>query len=144
MENLERRNPSGSTRRNFLKGMGTVGLALAATERARGQSVVVINENGSASTNAVTGAATWISPSAFVVSSLETGNIVTLTAWGGSEFGYAYTYALVSAPAGVTIDPDVGILNVGKALTVGDKTFTVRVTTAGILARLPLSALPCM
>ena len=55
MENLYRRNPSGSTRRNFLKGAGTLGLTLAAAGRARAQSasVVVINEDGTVSTNAV-------------------------------------------------------------------------------------------
>jgi hypothetical protein len=49
-----------------------------------------INENGSVSTNANTGAAKWISPSAFVVSSLETGRIGYIVAWGGNEYGYAY------------------------------------------------------
>jgi hypothetical protein len=84
-------------------------LTVAATGRARGQSVVVINENSSVSTNAVTGAAKWISPSAFVASSLETGRIGYIVAWGGNEYGYAYTYALSGAPAGVTRQkfPDV-------------------------------------
>jgi hypothetical protein len=131
MKNLDRRNPSGSTRRNFLKGAGLFGLTLTAgAGRARGQpaSVVVINEDGSVSTNANTGAAKWISPSACVVSSLETGNIVTLTAWGGDEYGYAYTYTLSGAPKGVTIDADTGRLNVASALSVGDKTFTITAT----------------
>jgi hypothetical protein len=34
MENLYRRNPSGSTRRNFLKGAGALGLTFAAGRRA--------------------------------------------------------------------------------------------------------------
>ena len=77
MERLYRRNPRGSTRRDFLRGAGALGLTLAAAGGARGQSasVVVINEDGSVSTNTNTGAAKWISPSAFVASSLETGRI---------------------------------------------------------------------
>jgi hypothetical protein len=85
MENLYRRNPSGSTRRNFLKGAGALGLTLAATGGARGQSasVVVINEDGSVSTTATLAAnpnaAHWVSPSAFVASSLETGRMAILS-----------------------------------------------------------------
>jgi hypothetical protein len=127
MKNLDRGNPSGSTRRNFLKGAGALGLTVTAgAGRAHGQSV--INEDGSVSTNTNTGAAKWISPSAFVVSSLETGHIGTLTAWGGDEYGYAYTYTLSGAPAGVAIDADTGRLNVASALTAGDKTFTITAT----------------
>ena len=119
MENLYRRYPSGSTRRGFLMGAGALGLTLAAAGGAYGQaaSVVVINEDGSVSTNANTGAAKWISPSAFVASSLETGRIGYIVAWGGNEVGYAYTYALSGAPAGVTIDVDTGSLSVGSPLS---------------------------
>jgi hypothetical protein len=134
MENLYRRNPSGSTRRDFLKGTGAVGLTLAATGRARGQSVVVINANGSISTNAVTGAAKWISPSAFVASSLEGGRIGYIVAWGGNEYGYAYTYALSGAPAGVTIDVDLGILSMGSRLSPGTYSFSVRVTNRKVVS----------
>src|SRR6516165_6340062 len=136
MENLCRRNPSGRTRRDFLKGAGTLGLTLATAGRARGQSasVVVINENGSVSTNAVTGAAKWISPSTFVASSLETGRIGYIVAWGGNEFGYAYTYALSGAPAGVTIDADTGILSIGSRLAPGAYSFSVRVTNREVVS----------
>src|SRR5215469_14656870 len=130
MENLYRGNPSGSTRRHFLKGAaGTLALTLAAGG-ARGQSAsaVVINEDGSGSTNANTGAARWISPSAFVVSSLETGRIGYIVAWGGSEYGYAYHYTLSGAPANVTIDADTGMLAIGTALAVKDYTFIVTAT----------------
>src|SRR5215472_2536800 len=113
MENLYRRNPRGSTRRNFLMGAGALGLTLTASApRAGGQSasVVVINENGSVSSNANTGAAKWISPSAFVVSSLETGRIAYIVAWGRNEYCYACHYSLSGAPANVTIDADTGML----------------------------------
>jgi hypothetical protein len=105
-------------------------LTLAAAGRARGQSasVVVINENGTVSTNASSGAAKWISPSAFVASSLETGPIGQIVAWGGNEYGYAYHYSLSGAPANVTIDADTGMLAIGTALAVKDYTFTVKVT----------------
>src|SRR5215472_7866213 len=113
MENLYRRNPSGSTRRNFLMGAGALGLTLAAAGGARGQSasLVVINEDSSILAPA-TGAATWISDSLSpgAVSSLDTGNIGYITAWGGNEYGYAYSYAysyaLSGQPAGLSIDAD--------------------------------------
>ena len=95
--------------------------------------VVVINEDGSVSTNANTGAAKWISPSAFVASSLETGRIGYVVAWGGNEFGYAYTYALSGAPAGVTIDADTGILSIGSPLSPRAYSFSVRVTNREVV-----------
>jgi hypothetical protein len=64
-------------------------------------------------TDGDTGAAKWTSKSAFVASSLEGGRIGYIVAWGGNEYGYAYTYALSGAPAGVTIDVDLGILSSG-------------------------------
>jgi hypothetical protein len=130
MEILSRRYPSGSTRRNFLKGAGALGLTLAAgAGRARGQaaSVVVINEDGSVSTNP-TGAATFIAPTSCVVSSLETGEVIQVTAWGGDEFGYAYKYKLSGAPANVNIDSDMGRIDLVTALAVGDYTFNIVVT----------------
>src|SRR6516225_115725 len=142
MENLYRRNPSGSTRRNFLMGAGALGLTLTASApRAGGQSasVVVINENGSVSSNANIGAAKWISPSAFVVSSLETGRIGYIVAWGGNEYGYAYHYSLSGAPANVTIDADTGMLSIGTALAVRDFTFTLHVLQ-GITAGTPTTS----
>jgi hypothetical protein len=114
-----------------MKGAGAVGLTLTARAgRARGQSasVVLIRENGTVSTNGISGAATWIAPTTAVASSLETGDIIQVTAWGGSEFGYAYTYALSGAPAGVAIDRDMGRIRVATALAVGAHTFSVIVT----------------
>jgi hypothetical protein len=139
LKNLFRRNPSGSTRRKFLKGAGALGLTLTVgAGRARGEaaSVVVIDEDGSVSTSANTGsivqpaigAATFIASTSYVASSLETGNMVYVTAWGGSEYGYAYHYALSGAPTGVTIDSDMGIIAIGTALAVGDYSFTVTAT----------------
>jgi hypothetical protein len=115
-------------------------LTLAAAEGARGQSasVVVINEDGSVSTNATLAAnpnaAHWVSPSAFVASSLETGRIGYIVAWGGNEFGYAYTYALSGAPAGVTIDVDTGILSIGSPLSPRAYSFSVRVTNREVVS----------
>lgn len=74
------------------------------------------------------GAAKWLAPLEATASSLETGHIVQLTAWGGDEYGYAYTYALVAAPPGIVIDADTGRLALSSALSVGDKKFTVRAT----------------
>src|SRR5215475_15083173 len=122
MNKMPRRYQAGHSRRALLKGTVALGLTLAAGG-ARGQSVVVINANGSVSTNATLAAnpnaAHWVSPSAFVASSLETGRIGYIVAWGGNEFGYAYTYALSGAPAGVTIDRDAGILSIASPLAVG-------------------------
>jgi hypothetical protein len=95
---------------------------------------VVINESGTVTTNAVSGAAKWISPSAFVASSLETGRIGYIVAWGGNEFGYAYTYALSGAPAGVTVDTDTGILSMGSPLVPRVYSFSVRVTSREVVS----------
>jgi hypothetical protein len=129
-------------------GTGALGLTLAAAGGARAQSasVVVINEDGSVSTNATLAAnpnaAQWVSPSAFVASSLETGRIGYIVAWGGNEFGYAYTYALSGAPAGVTIDPDTGILSIASPLAVRAYGFSVIVTNREVVtnvATFPIS-----
>ena len=97
----------------------------------------MINEDGSVSTNATLAAnpnaAQWVSPSAFVASSLETGRIGYIVAWGGKEFGYAYTYALSGAPAGVTIDPDTGILSIASPLAVRAYGFSVIVTNREVV-----------
>lgn len=121
------KNPS---RRSFLKGAaGTLALTLAAGG-AHGQTLVVINENGTVTTNAATpiGAATFIAPKSCVASSLETGDVIYVTAWGGHEYGYAYHYALSRQPAGVTIDIDTGIITIGTRLAVGSYAFTIIVT----------------
>lgn len=76
------------------------------------------------------GAAQWLSLSVSRISSLDTGRISTAVAWGGEEFGYAYTYTLSGAPAGVTIDIDSGMLSVAIPLpvVVGGYTFNVIAT----------------
>lgn len=75
-----------------------------------------------------TGAAKWVSPTSFTASSLETGRIGYITAWGGSEYGYAYTYGLQGAPSGTSVDADAGILSVGVPLAVGSYSFAVLAT----------------
>ena len=111
-------------------------MTLAAARGARGTStsVVVINENGTVSTGTNPAAAQWVSPSAFVASSLETGRIGYIVAWGGNEYGYAYTYALSGAPAGVTIDVDTGILSIGSPLSPRAYSFSVRVTNREVVS----------
>jgi hypothetical protein len=71
--------------------------------------------------------AKWLSESRFVASSMETGPIGYLEAWGGSEFGYAYSYSISDAPAGVTVDADTGMLSVGTPLTPGTYAFNTSV-----------------
>jgi hypothetical protein len=136
MKNPSRGYRAGRSRRNFLKGAGALGLTLAAAGGARGTSasVVVINENGTVSTSTNPAAAQWVSPSAFVASSLETGRIGYIVAWGGNEYGYAYTYALSGAPAGVTIDVDTGILSIGSPLSPRAYSFSVRVTNREVVS----------
>src|SRR5215475_12680515 len=138
MNKIIRRYQVDHSRRSLLRGTGALGLMLAAAGRARGQSasVVVVNADGSVSTSATAsvGAAKWISPSAFVASSLETGRVGYIVAWGGNEFGYAYTYALSGAPAGVTIDADTGILSIGSPLSPGAYSFSVRVTNRAVVS----------
>ena len=148
MNNIFRGYQADHSRRSFLRGTGALGLTFAAAGGARGQSasVVVINEDGSVSTNATLAAnpnaAQWVSPSAFVASSLETGRIGYIIAWGGNEFGYAYTYALSGAPAGLTIDPDTGILSIASDLAVRAYGFSVIVTNREVVtnvATFPIS-----
>ena len=136
MKNPSRGYRAGRSRRSFLTGAGALGLTLAAARGARGTStsVVVINENGTVSTGANPAAAQWVSPSAFVASSLETGRIGYIVAWGGNEYGYAYTYALSGAPAGVTIDVDTGILSIGSPLSPRAYSFSVRVTNREVVS----------
>jgi hypothetical protein len=74
------------------------------------------------------GAAQWLVESKFVASSLETGRIGYIVAWGGSEYGFAYTYALSGQPSGVTVDSDYGMLSIGTALSAGTYKFYVTAT----------------
>jgi hypothetical protein len=90
----------------------------------------------------VKGAARWLEQSQFIVSSLETGRVGYLEAWGGDEFGFAYTFALSGQPAGVTIDADYGMLSIGTALAAGIYNFNVIVTNRKIttkVATFPIS-----
>jgi hypothetical protein len=136
MKNLTWEIRAGRSRRSFLKGTAALGLTLAVARPALGTtaSVVVINENGTVSTSANPAAAKWVSPSAFVASSLETGRIGYIVAWGGNEYGYAYTYALSDAPAGVTIDVDTGILSIASPLFPSAYSFSVRVTNREVVS----------
>ena len=78
---------------------------------------------------ATAGAAQFLMTSVTSVSSLDTGRLGYAVAWGGNEFGYAYTYALDGTqPAGVTIDADMGVLSAGSPIAVGAHTFGVVVT----------------
>lgn len=76
----------------------------------------------------IEGAARWLAPLEATVSNKETGPIVALVAWGGQGFGYSYRYALNGAPAGVTIDEDIGVLSIASALAVRDYSIGIVVT----------------
>jgi hypothetical protein len=75
--------------------------------------------------------ARWLSESRFVASSMETGPIGYLEAWGGSEFGYAYSYSISGAPEGVTVDADTGMLSAATPLAVGTYAFEASVRNRG-------------
>ena len=109
-------------------------LAAAGDARATSTSVVLINENGTVSTSTNPAAAQWVSPSAFTASSLETGRIGYIVAWGGNEYGYAYTYALSGAPAGVSVDVDTGILSIASPLSPWVYNFNVVVTNREVVS----------
>ncbi|MGF6232962.1 hypothetical protein QFZ27_006917 [Inquilinus ginsengisoli] len=79
--------------------------------------------------------ARWLSESRFVVSSMETGPVGYLEAWGGSEFGYAYTFSISDAPADVTVDVDTGMLSIGAPLAVGTYGFKTSVRNRGDTSR---------
>jgi hypothetical protein len=83
----------------------------------------------------LSGAARWLEQSTFVASSLETGRVGYLEAWGGDEFGYAYSYALLDQPHGVSIDADTGMLSIGSPLSVGRYDFHALVTNRGSRAK---------
>ena len=90
----------------------------------------------------VKGAARWLEQSQFIVSSLETGRIGYLEAWGGDEFGYAYTYTLSGQPDGVSVDTETGILSIAAPLAVGAHRFQVIVANrraATKVARFPVT-----
>jgi len=82
-------------------------------------------------TSSAASPAKWLSESRFVISSMETGPIGYLEAWGGSEFGYAYTYSISDAPAGVTVDADSGMLSVAAQLAVATYAFKTSVHNRG-------------
>jgi hypothetical protein len=109
-------------------------LAAAGDARAASTSVVVINENGTVSASTNPAAAQWVTPSVFIASSLEVGRIGYIVAWGGNEYGYAYTYALSGAPAGVTIDVDTGMLSIGSPLAPQNYSFSVSVTNREVVS----------
>src|SRR6266478_2524810 len=90
----------------------------------------------------VKGAARWLEQSQFIVSSLETGRVGYLEAWGGEEFGFAYTYALSGQPDGVSVDTETGILSIATPLAVGAHRFRVIVanrSAATKMARFPVT-----
>lgn len=73
-----------------------------------------------------TGAATFMSPSGYTVSSLESGKMVYVAAGGGNEYGYAYRYSLANnAPAGVSIDRDTGCISITSGLALGANSFNI-------------------
>jgi hypothetical protein len=100
---------AGRPLRWLIAGMLAACLVMALGHSARAQSV----------------AAKWIEQSTFVVSSLETGRIGYIEAWGGSEFGYSYSYTLSGQPAGVSVDRDTGALYLGTFMSVGVHQFQV-------------------
>lgn len=73
------------------------------------------------------GEATWLAESSFTVSSAETGMVGYLEAWGGSDFGYSYSYALANAPTGLSVDPDSGMLSLATPVAAGTYSLTATV-----------------
>lgn len=86
-------------------------------------------------TSSAASPAKWLSESRFVISSMETGPVGYLEAWGGSEFGYAYTYSISDAPAGVMVDVDTGMLSISTPLAVGIYDFKTSVRNRGDASR---------
>jgi len=78
-------------------------------------------------------AAKWLLQSTFVASSIETGRVGYVEAWGGDEFGYAYTYSLAGEPTGVSIDSETGILSVDTPIDKGLYKFEVVATNRGVV-----------
>lgn len=84
------------------------------------------------------GAARWLDESSFTASSLETGRIGFLTAWGGDEFGYSYLYRLSDQPASLVVDPESGGLTLSSSLPVGTYDFHVTVSNRGESSKLSM------
>jgi hypothetical protein len=87
-------------------------------------------------------AASWLVQSKFTASSLETGHIGYIEAWGGAGGPYAYRYALSGQPASVSVDSETGFLSLGAALKPGTYAFQAVVTdrqVASAVARLPVT-----
>jgi hypothetical protein len=77
---------------------------------------------------AQTTAASWLTQSTFTASSLETGHIGYVEAFGGAGGPYAYRYALSGQPASLKVDSETGFLTISPALKAGTYTFQVVVT----------------
>ncbi|MGK9168525.1 hypothetical protein KXR53_19585 [Inquilinus limosus] len=86
-------------------------------------------------TSSAASPARWLSESRFVISSMETGPVGYLEAWGGSEFGYAYSYSISGAPAGMTVDADTGMLSAETPLAAGTYAFKTSVRNRGDISR---------
>jgi hypothetical protein len=68
--------------------------------------------------------APWLTQSTFVASSLETGRIGYLDAWGPDQLSGSYVYGLIDQPNGVTVDRETGVLSLGSAMATGTYDFT--------------------
>lgn len=73
------------------------------------------------------GAAGWLAESTFVASSLETGRIGYLEAWGGDEYGYSYRYYLSGQPSSLSADAETGMLTISSPIAAGTYTFSASV-----------------
>src|SRR5262250_1463115 len=80
--------------------------ALPDARIARAQSIQDMALEQSSSTvvpsTTIDGAAKWLVQSTFVASSIESGRIGYIEAWGGDEFGYSYDYSLSGEPKGLS------------------------------------------
>ncbi|MDD5674307.1 MAG: hypothetical protein PHC61_09095 [Chitinivibrionales bacterium] len=83
----------------------------------------------------MTGSAQWLSESAFVAAPSETGRIGYLEAFGGDEYGYAYTYSLTGQPTALSVDADDGMLTIRAPIAAGTYNFTATVTNRKVTGK---------
>ncbi len=115
-------------RRTFLAALAS---APAWIDSSRAGSAGPANGEGAS----VKGAARWLEQSEFIASSLETGRIGYLEAWGGDEFGYSYTYSLADQPRGVSVDTATGMLSLAAPLNLGVHRFQAIVANRKVPAK---------
>jgi hypothetical protein len=122
--------------------IGTLVLLSDPASRAAAPTAVPPMAAPTVETTATPAPASWLVRSSFAASSLETGRIAYLEAWGPAGGFYAYRYALSGQPTGLVTDSETGLLSISTPLKAATYSFQVVVTNraaTSVVARFPAS-----